>query len=96
MFQTIGFSYVIFILLFLSSLSFTYDFKRFFFLSEAVWLSLLMGLLGLNLVVGNPLVLVNAFFVLVFTACEAVILASILLINSESRNNDTYHKSDNV
>lgn len=55
-----------------------------------------MGLLGLNLVAGNPLVLVNAFFVLVFTACEAVILASILLISSESRNNDTYHKSDNV
>lgn len=55
-----------------------------------------MGLLGLNLVAGNPLVLVNAFFVLVFTACEAVILASILLIGSESRNNDTYHKSDNV
>ncbi len=96
MFQTIIFSYAIFALLFSCSLSFTYDFKRFFFLSEAVWLSFLLALLGFNIIAGSPVLLVNAFFVLVFTACEAVVLAAILLVSAETRGNDIYQKGDSA
>jgi hypothetical protein len=45
---------------------------------------------GLNLLMSNPLLMVTAFFVLVFTACEAVMLAAILLISYESAPAEAY------
>jgi hypothetical protein len=90
MFQTILFWYAAFIIIYLCAFSGSSEFKRFFFFSEAVWLALFASIVGANLLMSNPLLLVTAFFVLVFTACEAVTLAAILLISYESAPADSY------
>lgn len=96
MFQATIFSYFIFLMLYLSMFSAVNDFKRFFFLSELIWLMLFLCLLGLNLTISNPLVNINCFFILVFTACEAVVLAAILLISSESNNLNLFLKNETL
>lgn len=78
---------------YLTAFSYANDFKRFFFLSECTWLALFAVLLGANTVLNNPILYVNCFFILVFTACEAVIFAAILLLGSESSSHDSYKKS---
>lgn len=90
MFQTITFWYAAFTIIYLCAFAGSAEFKRFFFLSEATWVSLFASIAGANLLLSNPLLLVTAFFVLVFTACEAVMLASILLISYESAPADSY------
>lgn len=69
------------------------DFKKFFFYSEIIWLSIFILMLGINLILNNSLIFVNTFFILVFTACEAVTLAAILLLSSESSMSDLFKKN---
>jgi len=90
MFQTIIFWYAAFIVVYLCAFASSSEFKRFFFFSEATWLALFVSIVGLNLLMSNPLLMVTAFFVLVFTACEAVMLAAILLISYESAPAEAY------
>lgn len=79
-----------FVVIYLCAFAGSSEFKRFFFFSEAAWLSLFASIVGANLLISNPLLLVTAFFVLVFTACEAVMLAAILLISYESAPAESY------
>lgn len=90
MFQTILFWYAVFALVYIGAFSASTEFKRFFFFSEATWLTLFISLVGINLLLSNPVLLASAFFILVFTACEAVLLASILLIAYESAPAESY------
>jgi hypothetical protein len=90
MFQTISFWYAAFATIYLCAFAGSAEFKRFFFFSEATWLSLFASIVGANLLISNPLMLAAAFFVLVFTACEAVMLAAILLISYESAPAESY------
>jgi hypothetical protein len=90
MFQTILFWYAALSVLYLCAFAGSSEFKRFFFYSEAVWLSLFVSIVGANLLLANPLLLVTAFFVLVFTACEAVTLAAVLLVSYESAPAESY------
>lgn len=83
-------------ILFVSAFSYSSDFKRFFFFSEAVWLFVFVSLLGANLLSGNPLLTTSVFFVLVFTGCEAVVMAAILLVSSESAAQDDYLKAESL
>lgn len=90
MFQTILFWYAAFVIVYMCAFASSSEFKRFFFFSEATWLALFASIVGANLILSNPLLIVTAFFVLVFTACEAVVLASILLISYESAPAEAY------
>lgn len=83
MFQSILFWYFLFIIIYLFAFNSVTDFKRFFAFSETVWLVVFMLLIGLNLFINNSLININVFFILVFTACEAVVMASLLLLISE-------------
>lgn len=55
-----------------------------------------VSLLGANLLSGNPLLTTSVFFVLVFTGCEAVVMAAILLVSSESAAQDDYLKAESL
>lgn len=58
------------------------DLKKFFFFSELTWLCLFMSSLCANLTIGSAELYSCCFFILVFTACEAVVLAAILLVST--------------
>lgn len=90
MFQTVIFWYAAFSVVYFCAFASSSEFKRFFFFSEATWLALFVSIVGANLLMSNPVLVVSAFFVLVFTACEAVVLASILLISYESAPAESY------
>lgn len=64
------------------------DLRRFFVFSELVWLVLFTILLSVGSISSGQAMFAQAMFILVFTACEAVILASILLLSSESGGAD--------
>lgn len=83
--QSYVFFYFIFGSCFIFMLNWTSDLKRFFFFSELTWLTLFALLLSLSLITNSNALYANAFFILVFTACEAVTLACLLLLNFEAR-----------
>lgn len=86
-------SYVLFYLIltasFLFLLGWTHDLKRFFFFSELTWLCVFALLLSVSLKTNTNVIYSHAFFILVFTASEAVILACLLLITFETRKKRT-------
>ena len=57
--------------------------RRFFVFSELLWLAIFCLCLILGGLSMTSTLYAHALFILVFTACEAVILASILLLSFE-------------
>lgn len=90
MLQSLVFWYILFTGVYFMAFGSTTDLKRFFFFSETVWLCFFVVLAGSNIIIGNPIISVNCFFVLVFTACEAIVFASILLIASETGDREKF------
>lgn len=57
--------------------------QKFFFYSEVIWITLFILLLNLEIFFNTINLYNNCFFILVFTAIEALIIASLLLLESK-------------
>lgn len=96
MLSTVLYWYIVLSLLYIGAMSSTTDIKRFLFFSESIWIIVFIILLGINILYGNSIINLTAFLILIFTACEAVVLASILLLSAEINSTDKFTNSLNL
>lgn len=82
--QTSLFTYLLlYIAIFGATHSLT-DMRRFFIFSELAWFSIFILCIISGVITGADSLYAQALFVLIFTACEAIILSSILLLAFEA------------
>lgn len=84
MFQNILLIYFILIIFMIWCTNSFLSFKKFFFFSEVIWIILFLFLLLLEIYCHTFSLLTNSFLILVFTAVEAVIFATIILLESNN------------
>lgn len=87
--QSYLFFYFVYAACLILLLNWTSDLKRFFFYSELAWLALFGVILAVSSQSHSTHLFSHAFLILIFTACEAVTLACLLLVAFEGRKHGT-------